>query len=158
VYEFNKIDDVIKFINARPKPLALYYFGRSLFNENKEKLKTNTSSGAFVINEACFHLLNNDLPFGGVGNSGLGAYHGQTGFDNCSHLKPVFDKAPLNIYPYSSRYPPYNNFKIGTLKFLFKYANVYERKVLKALMFISLMIAGTTLYKKGKFDPMINGI
>jgi acyl-CoA reductase-like NAD-dependent aldehyde dehydrogenase len=59
------------------------------------------------VNEACFHLVNSDLPFGGVGNSGMGAYHGQYGFDNCSHLKPVFDKAGLNVWPFSARFPPY---------------------------------------------------
>jgi len=125
IYEFEKIEDAIKFINERPKPLALYYFGKPFFNGNKDKVMKETSSGAFVVNEACFHLINSDLPFGGVGNSGIGAYHGKRGFENVSHLKPVFDKQTINVWPFSSRFPPYTNAKINVLKFLFNHANYH---------------------------------
>lgn len=109
IIEYSSIDEAIKFVNDRPKPLALYYFGPT--GANRNKVESETSSGAFVSNEALFQLANNDVPFGGVGNSGLGAYHGKWGFDNCSHMKAVFHKLPLNVWPYSARYPPYTDGK-----------------------------------------------
>ena len=103
VFSFDKIENVIDFINLRPKPLAIYYYG----SKNSKKLQYETSSGAFSRNESLFHILNNSFPFGGVGQSGYGAYHGIHGFNNCSHLKSVFNKMTLNSFPYSERYPPY---------------------------------------------------
>lgn len=73
------------FVNDREKPLALYYFG----SKNKQFLIENTSSGAVLVNDTIFHVIHTELPFGGVGNSGYGAYHGKFGFDGCSHMKPV---------------------------------------------------------------------
>lgn len=107
VITWEKIDEVVNFINERPKPLALYYFGND--DKNRNILEKSTSSGAFAVNEALFHIANTHLPFGGVGNSGMGSYHGQWGFDGCSHLKPVFSKATINSFPFSTRFPPYTN-------------------------------------------------
>lgn len=104
VIEWDNINFVISFINQRPKPLALYYFGKS----NCKQIQEETSSGAMVVNDAVFHLVSQTLPFGGVGSSGLGAYHGIWGFNNCSHLKPVLKKTTLNIWPITCRYPPFN--------------------------------------------------
>jgi len=80
VFTFSKIDEAIAFINERDKPLVIYYFGKVLLNANKDLLIKKTSSGGFCMNDTLFHLLNSDLPFGGVGASGYGRYHGFEGF------------------------------------------------------------------------------
>ena len=115
-------------MNKMPKPLAIYYFGSN--NSSKvDQLLNETSSGtdlmlgSLVVNESIFQVLT-DLPFGGVGDSGYGKYHGQAGFDACSHLKAVHNKMALNMYPISCRYPPYTPSKYKTLKFLMTYGMV----------------------------------
>ena len=74
VLEVESLDEAITFVNKRPKPLALYYFSDGL--RELEKLLTRTSSGGVAVNETITHLINPKLPFGGVGASGYGAYHG----------------------------------------------------------------------------------
>jgi aldehyde dehydrogenase (NAD+) len=100
------IDEAVKFINERPKPLALYYFGKTE-GENKEKILNKTSSGGVTINDCCFHVFSPDLPFGGVGFSGNGAVHGEIGFQQLSHMKPVLERETINTYPFNLRFPPY---------------------------------------------------
>jgi len=75
-----------------------------MIKKNKEKILNNTSSGAFVVNDTVMHFVNSSLPFGGVGKSGYGACHGKYGFDNLSHMKPVFDTTGQIV---SFRYPPF---------------------------------------------------
>lgn len=102
----------IEFINARPKPLALY-----LFSEDKaqqRQLVERTSSGGVTMNHAWMHLAVHDLPFGGVGESGMGAYHGKTGFDVFSHHKSVLTK-PFAMDP-PILYPPYTKLKEAVLR------------------------------------------
>jgi acyl-CoA reductase-like NAD-dependent aldehyde dehydrogenase len=105
VLTYKNFDEVVSFINSREKPLALYYFGSD--KANKDRLEKETSSGALSFNDAAFHLLNPYLPFGGVGTSGQGAYHGVSGFKTCSHPKPIFDKSTINFFPFNQRYPPF---------------------------------------------------
>ncbi len=84
------VDAAIAFINERDKPLALYAFTES--DETKSRLQTETSSGGLVFGAAIVHLAAPDLPFGGVGESGMGRYHGRYSIDNFSHVKAVLDK------------------------------------------------------------------
>lgn len=105
VISVESVDDAIDFVNDRPKPLALYVYSRS--KETVERVLGQTSSGGACVNHGIVHLIVPDLPFGGVGPSGMGAYHGQTGFDTFSHLKSVLEKPtkpdpPLLYAPYSS--------------------------------------------------------
>lgn len=72
-----------------------------------------------------------EMPFGGVGASGYGKYHGISGFHTLSHLKPVLNKLALNIWPLSTRFPPFTARSFGTLKFLIKYADVNQSTVVK---------------------------
>jgi aldehyde dehydrogenase (NAD+) len=153
VLTWDKIDDVLNFINDRPKPLALYYFGSNKANQNR--IENETSSGAFSVNDAIFHLLNPHLPFGGVGNSGMGAYHGEFGFNSCSHLKPIFIKATLNLFPLSARYPPYTDFKQSVMNFLLSYTSIEQSKALKAISYTAVLATSIILYKKGKLDRII---
>jgi acyl-CoA reductase-like NAD-dependent aldehyde dehydrogenase len=117
VITYSKFEEVIHFINAREKPLALYYFGHT--GAHKTLLEKTTSSGALVFNDATFQLLSPYLPFGGVGRSGYSAYHGVVGFRNCSHAKPILDKSTINFWPFNTRYPPFTSGKQRTLLFLY---------------------------------------
>ena len=91
---YETLDEAIHFVNARPRPLALYIFGDNY--SGIEKVRNNTVSGGLCINEVLIHVAQHDLPFGGVGDSGTGAYHGKAGFERLSHMKPVFVQSKLN--------------------------------------------------------------
>lgn len=109
ILEYHHLQDAIAQINARPKPLSLY-----LFTHNKttqEQVLAATSSGNICINDTLMQIVSSHLPFGGVGNSGMGAYHGKIGFDTFSHQKSVVHRSFLLDLPL--RYPPYE----GKLKF-----------------------------------------
>ena len=97
-------DEAIRFVNDREKPLALYAFSSD--DNTLEHVVANTSAGGVTLNHAVLHLAVPDLPFGGVGESGIGAYHGKSGFDTFSHFKAVLDK-PTRPDP-ALMYPPYN--------------------------------------------------
>jgi len=101
---YRDADEPIAFINARERPLALYWFGKD--NAARDRVLARTVSGGVTINDCLLHLVQTNQPFGGVGPSGSGAYHGQWGFETFSKLKPVFYRSPLNL-PLSYVYPPY---------------------------------------------------
>lgn len=105
--EVADIDAAIRFVNARDKPLALYLFTRS--EAIREQVIDATSSGGVCINDVVMHLAVPDLPFGGVGASGMGAYHGHAGFLALSHAKSVLTKSERMEVPL--RYPPYSDLK-----------------------------------------------
>jgi coniferyl-aldehyde dehydrogenase len=99
-------DEAIAYINARPRPLALYYFGTD--SGERDRILTRTTSGGVSINDVVMHVAQEDLPFGGVGPSGMGSYHGREGFKTFSHAKPVFTQGKIDIGallrpPYSER-------------------------------------------------------
>ncbi len=103
--EYDSLEQVISWIQSRPKPLALYFF-----SNNKEKTRevlNRLSFGGGCINDTLVHLANPKLPFGGVGESGIGSYHGEFSFDAFSHQKSVVKRAFwLDV---ALRYPPYLN-------------------------------------------------
>ena len=107
IVPYDTLQQAIDFVNDREKPLALYVFTRK--RATAEAVLANTSSGGAAINVSVLHLGVPDLPFGGVGPSGMGAYHGQAGFDCFSHTKSVFSKSALVDPPVL--YPPYSDFK-----------------------------------------------
>ena len=90
VLTYENIDDAIAYISSRPKPLALYIYSQS--QDNIEKVLNGTSSGGVTINGFFSHYLENQLPFGGVGQSGMGSYHGIFGFRTFSHERAVYIK------------------------------------------------------------------
>jgi aldehyde dehydrogenase (NAD+) len=112
VLGYDHIDEAIAFVNARPKPLALYVFSQN--SETQKALLERTSSGGVVINHCVMHLSVPGLPFGGVGESGMGAYHGRHSFACFSHHKSVLRK-PTWIDP-ALMYPPFTAGKIKWLK------------------------------------------
>ena len=100
------MQEVVDYINERPRPLALYYFGRN--KQEIEKLTFQTTSGGMVVNDMMAHIFQSDLPFGGVGESGMGSYHGFDGFKNFSHAKAVYVQSKLD--PLRLLRPPYGKF------------------------------------------------
>ena len=88
VRTYTSFEDTVREMNARPRPLALYYFGDD--EAESEALLYRTHSGGVTINDVIFHFAMDDLPFGGVGPSGMGAYHGHRGFLEFSHEKAIY--------------------------------------------------------------------
>lgn len=105
ILRINSIDEAIDFVNDRAKPLALYVFTKN--KENAHRILRHTSSGGGSINHIWLHLAVPGLPFGGVGESGMGSYHGRHTFNAFSHRKSILDKSTL-IDP-SLMYPPYTD-------------------------------------------------
>ena len=104
VVTVRNLDEAIEFVNARPKPLAAYLFTKA--KAVRERVIKEVSAGGMVINHLLFHFATHKLPFGGVGPSGLGAYHGKFGFEEFSHRKSVLTK-PTRPDIASLIYPPY---------------------------------------------------
>lgn len=107
VLTYREIDDVIRFVNKREKPLALYYFGPE--REAREVLN-RTSSGGACVNDTIVHLANPRLPFGGVGMSGVGKYHGKASFELFSNLRSVVKS--FTFFDNRFRYPPYKHLNL----------------------------------------------
>ena len=95
VLSYEKIEEAIEFVQHRARPLALYLFTEKAIE--RERILRETVSGGVAVNEVLFHCVCETLPFGGVGASGMGSYHGQAGFDTFSHLKPVFIQPRFNF-------------------------------------------------------------
>ncbi|MFP3906565.1 MAG: aldehyde dehydrogenase family protein [Acidimicrobiales bacterium] len=112
VLPVDSIDDAVRFVNEGPKPLALYMFGED--DELVDQVVHETSSGGVCTNHTLMQFGVHDLPFGGVGESGFGAYHGKAGFDTFSHHKSVLRKS---VRPDPSvLYPPYGRWKSRMLR------------------------------------------
>ncbi len=112
VIAVDSIDDAVAFVNERPKPLALYVFSDD--DGIVDDVLARTSSGGAGVNNTLLHIGPPDLPFGGVGPSGMGAYHGRAGFDTFSHLRSVYDR---NVRPDPSLiYPPFGGLKERLIK------------------------------------------
>jgi len=94
VIPYNQIDEAVNYINDRPHPLALYYFGYN--KDAQQHILENTHSGGVCINDTLMHVAQDDMPFGGVGTSGMGHYHGEEGFRTFSNAKGVFAKQKIN--------------------------------------------------------------
>lgn len=115
VIEFSDIDEAINFVNSRPKPLALYYFSES--SSNIEKVLKDTTSGGVTINDTVIHVAQTSLPFGGVGNSGMGDYHGKASFETFSHSRSVVKRG--TFIEFNIRFAPFKD-KIRLLKKVMK--------------------------------------
>jgi coniferyl-aldehyde dehydrogenase len=108
VVPYDTVDEAIAFINARPRPLALYCFSHD--GAERDALLRRTHSGGVSVNDWGWHVVNHDAPFGGIGNSGMGTYHGVEGFRELSHAKTVYQRQ--RFFPIGLFYPPYG----GTLQ------------------------------------------
>ena len=106
--EFDNLEDAISEINKGSKPLALYLFTTS--KEKEDKVLRDISFGGGCINDTIMHLVTNHMPFGGVGESGMGRYHGKASFDTFSNYKSILKKSNLIDIPL--RYPTHKNLKL----------------------------------------------
>jgi len=120
ILSVKNVKEALQLVNSRDKPLSLYVF--STDKTVAELFKAQTSSGSMVINDAVVHLSVETLPFGGVGASGMGSYHGRYTFLTFSHEKSVLvrDFSRFGEYLGETRYPPYAEWKINRLDFLVK--------------------------------------
>lgn len=159
ILSVGSVDEAISFVNSRPKPLALYIFGQS--SSTVDKILSSTSSGGAVVNDAILHNAVSDLPFGGVGPSGMGAYHGRWGFDNFSHRKAVFEQ-PTWVDPHALMYPPYSDRQLSLLQFLFAKVPALPKVTARDIAFWGL--AASTAYlglqvftvaRGGSFSPLV---
>jgi coniferyl-aldehyde dehydrogenase len=113
VMAYDSIDQAIDYVNDHDRPLGLYYFGQDKTEENK--VLSCTISGGVTVNDVLFHNAMEDLPFGGVGPSGMGNYHGQDGFKTFSHARAVYRQPGLDVAGLAGFKPPYGKTTAKTL-------------------------------------------
>lgn len=118
ILTYNELSEAIHYVNAHPRPLAAYYFGNDKAEE--ELVLTQTTSGGVCINDVMMHVSQEDLPFGGVGPSGMGAYHGYDGFKTFSHAKAVYRQSRFNVAKLGGMLPPYGSATEKTIKMQMK--------------------------------------
>jgi aldehyde dehydrogenase (NAD+)/coniferyl-aldehyde dehydrogenase len=117
VKPYQTLDEAIRYINDHPRPLALYLYTRS--SQVRDEVLKRTVSGGVSINDTVLQIAVEGLPFGGVGASGMGHYHGQAGFDTFSKLKPIFER---NGFAASAAlYPPYGRLHDRIMRFLIRW-------------------------------------
>ncbi len=118
ILEYGGLDEAIDFVNARPRPLTLHWFGGA---GGRKELERRTTSGQLVANDVLWHFVQEAMPFGGVGESGTGAYHGPEGFFTFSHRKAVFIQPRWN--PTRLVTPPFprGGWKDWVLKFFLRF-------------------------------------
>lgn len=106
VKRYRRVEETIDFINQRPRPLGLYYFGQDSAEEHQ--VLSHTTSGGVTVNDVVMHVAQEDLPFGGVGPSGMGSYHGIDGFRRFSHARSVFTQSRIDVAGLAGLKPPYS--------------------------------------------------
>ncbi|MEM1402012.1 MAG: coniferyl aldehyde dehydrogenase [Pseudomonadota bacterium] len=111
---YKDFGETIDYVNAHPRPLAAYYFGNDKGEE--EAVLKRTTSGGVCINDVIMHISQEDLPFGGVGPSGMGAYHGYDGFKTFSHAKAIYRQSRFNVAKLGGMLPPYGPATEKTIK------------------------------------------
>jgi len=105
VKTYQDIQETIDYINSRPRPLALYYFGKD--SQETRRVLDHTISGGVLVNDVIMQFTQDDLPFGGIGPSGMGQYRGHVGFKAFSHTKSVLKQTSLDIYSMTGMCPPF---------------------------------------------------
>jgi len=118
VKTYRQMDDVLAYINSQPRPLGLYYFGSDTLEERS--ILDRTCSGGVTINDVLMHVAQEDLPFGGVGPSGMGAYHGFDGFKAFSHTKSIYKQSNMSLAAMAGMTPPFNEATANTIKQMLK--------------------------------------
>jgi len=105
VKTYSSVDEAVAYVNAHDRPLGLYYFGDD--GAEREKVLDQTTSGGVTVNDVVFHVAQEELPFGGVGPSGMGSYHGHDGFKEFSHRKAIYSQLKKDIPQLVALRPPY---------------------------------------------------
>jgi coniferyl-aldehyde dehydrogenase len=115
---YERLEQALEAINARPRPLALYYFGQD--RGEQQRVIAETTSGGVTVNDVAMHFLAEELPFGGVGASGMGAYHGEHGFRRFSHARAIFRQTRLDVAGLVGLRPPYGTRLARSLRLLIR--------------------------------------
>jgi coniferyl-aldehyde dehydrogenase len=102
---YERVEEAIGYVNAHDRPLGLYYFGND--DAEQRQVLDRTISGGVTVNDVVFHVSMEDLPFGGVGPSGMGSYHGADGFKTFSHAKSIYRQPKVNVSKLAGLMPPY---------------------------------------------------
>ena len=102
---YDDVSEAVDYVNAHARPLGLYYFGAD--DGEQQRVLSHTTSGGVTVNDVIMHVAQEDLPFGGVGPSGMGAYHGYDGFKTFSHAKSVFTQSKIDVAALAGLRPPY---------------------------------------------------
>jgi coniferyl-aldehyde dehydrogenase len=102
---YHGVDEAIEYVNQNDSPLGLYYFGED--DGEREQVLQRTISGGVTVNDVIFHISMEDLPFGGVGPSGIGSYHGPEGFKEFSHARSVYTQTKVDVAGLAGFKPPY---------------------------------------------------
>lgn len=118
VKTYKSVDEAIDYINSKDRPLGLYYFGDD--SGEREEVLGRTISGGVTVNDVIFHVSADDLPFGGVGPSGIGSYHGPEGFKTFSHARSVYTQPKIDIAGMAGLKPPYGDKAAKTIKTMMK--------------------------------------
>jgi len=105
VKTYSNVSESVDYINSKDRPLGLYYFGKD--KKEQDFVLNNTTSGGVTVNDVISHIQMEDLPFGGVGPSGMGSYHGHDGFKEFSHAKATYTQSKLNLMKIAGLVPPY---------------------------------------------------
>jgi coniferyl-aldehyde dehydrogenase len=105
IKKYRDMEEPLEYINDHPRPLGLYYFGKD--SDEEQKVLTRTTSGGVTVNDVVMHVAQEDLPFGGVGPSGMGSYHGHDGFKTFSHAKAIFTQSKIVSKLAAAMRPPY---------------------------------------------------
>ena len=105
VKTYSDVSETVDYINSKDRPLGLYYFGKD--KKEQDFVLNNTTSGGVTVNDVISHIQMEDLPFGGVGPSGMGSYHGHDGFKEFSHAKATYTQSKLNLMKIAGLVPPY---------------------------------------------------
>ena len=114
VRRYAGIEDAIARVNRRDRPLGLYYFGDD--KDERRQVLDRTVSGGVTLDDVIFHISMEDLPFGGVGPSGMGAYHGRDGFVTFSHAKAVYKQAGIDVAKLAGLKPPYGKATMASVR------------------------------------------
>ncbi|KAE8624804.1 hypothetical protein XENTR_v10006055 [Xenopus tropicalis] len=148
IVSVRNLDEAIQFINQREKPLALY-----VFSKDKQVIKrmiSETSSGGVTANDVIMHFTVTELPFGGVGHSGMGAYHGKHTFDTFSHKRACLIKSLAMEGVNKIRYPPYSMKKVEWAKFLL--TTKLSKKKLALVLVPMFAILATVIMKRYRWE------
>jgi len=111
IKRYKNINETLDYINNHDRPLGLYYFGND--SQEQHKVLTQTTSGGVTVNDVIMHVAQEDLPFGGVGPSGMGSYHGVDGFKTFSHAKAIYTQSALVSKLAAAMRPPYKKAKVS---------------------------------------------
>ena len=111
---YKDFGETINYVNSKPRPLALYYFGAD--KQEERDVLNRTTSGGVCLNDVIMHVMQEDLPFGGVGPAGMGSYHGRDGFKTFSHAKSIYKQSKFDIAGLAGMRPPYGSKTENSIK------------------------------------------